>query len=139
MRPARRLIDAFLATGYALHDGAAWRVVRTGERSPAIDAVLTARRAWRGVFITGWNPFGRLARATANEQRNRALARILAARGFSALPHRGTSPKGDWFEEGFFVVGLDARAARRLARAFGQLAIVTIARGRKAELNWAFR
>jgi hypothetical protein len=134
MRKPRRLIEAFLDTDYAVRDGDVWRVVRIGERHPGIETLIKAR----GVFITGWNPFGKRASAAANAARNRAMARILTARGFRVLPHQGIGSDGTWAEDGFFVREMRVATARNLARAFGQLAIVAIARGRKAELIWAF-
>ena len=134
MRKTKRLIEAFLDTDYALRDGGVWRVVRIGERHPGIEKLAGAN----GVFITGWNPFGKRANDAANEARNRSMARILAARGYRTLPHQGISADGEWAEDGFFVRDMRVATARRLARAFGQLAIVAIARGRKAELIWAF-
>ena len=132
MRKTRRLIEAFLDTDYALRDGNVWRVVRIGERHPGIEKLIKSR----GVFITGWNPFGKRADAAANAARNRSMARILAARGYRTLPHQGIGSDGDWAEDGFFVRDMRVATARHLARAFGQLAIVSIARGRKAELIW---
>jgi hypothetical protein len=132
MRKAKRLIEAFLDTDYAVRDGGVWRVVRIGERHPRIEKLVKST----GVFITGWNPFGRRASAAANDARNRSMARILAARGYTVLPHQGIGADGDWAEDGFFVRDMRAKTARNLARAFGQLAIVAIARGRKAELVW---
>ncbi len=134
MRKTKRLIEAFLDTDYAVRDGNVWRVVRIGERHPGIEKLIKAR----GVFITGWNPFGKRADAAANDTRNRSLARILAARGYRTLPHQGIGSDGNWAEDGFFVRDMRVATARNLARAFGQLAIVAIARGRKAELIWAF-
>jgi len=134
MRKPRRLIEAFLDTDYAVRDGGMWRVVRIGERHPRIEILVKST----GVFITGWNPFGKRASAAANDARNRAMARILAARGYRTLPHQGIGRDGAWAEDGFFVRDMRAKTARNLARAFGQLAIVAIARGRKAELVWAF-
>lgn len=132
MRKTRRLIEAFLDTDYAVRDGGTWRVVRIGERHPGIEKLIKAR----GVFITGWNPFGKRADAAANAARNRSMARILAARGYRTLPHQGIGSDGNWAEDGFFVRDMRIATARNLARAFGQLAIVAIARGRKAELIW---
>jgi len=132
MRKTRPLIEAFLDTDYAVRDGGVWRVVRIGERHPGIEKLIKAR----GVFITGWNPFGKRADAAANAARNRSMARILAARGYRTLPHQGIGSDGDWAEDGFFVRDMRVATARHLARAFGQLAIVSIARGRKAELIW---
>lgn len=132
MRKTRRLIEAFLDTDYAVRDGGVWRVVRIGERHPGIEKLIKAR----GVFITGWNPFGKRADAAANAARNRSMARILAARGYRTLPHQGIGSDGNWAEDGFFVRDMRIATARNLARAFGQLAIVAIARGRKAELIW---
>ncbi len=133
MRKTRRLIEAFLATDYAVRFGGVWRVVRIGERHPGIEALVRTT----GVFITGWNPFGKRAALAANDARNHAMARILAARGYTVLPHQGVGAGGDWAEDGFFVLDMRVATARNLARAFGQLAIVSIARGRKAELVWA--
>jgi hypothetical protein len=134
MRKTRRLIEAFLDTDYAVRDGNVWRVVRIGERHPGIEKLSRMT----GVFITGWNPFGKRADAAANAARNRSIARILAARGYRTLPHQGIGSDGDWAEDGFFVREMRVATARNLARTFGQLAIVSIARGRKAELIWAF-
>lgn len=134
MRKTKRLIEAFLDTDYAVRDGDAWRVVRIGERHPGIEKLSRAT----GVFITGWNPFGKRASAAINAARNRSMARILATRGYAVLPHQGIGSDGDWAEDGFFVRDMRIATARNLARAFGQLAIVAITRGRKAELIWAF-
>ena len=132
MRKTRRLIEAFLDTDYAVRDGNVWRVVRIGERHPGSEKLSRTT----GVFITGWNPFGKRADAAANAARNRSMARILAARGYHTLPHQGIGSDGDWAEDGFFVRDMRVATARNLARTFGQLAIVSIARGRKAELIW---
>lgn len=134
MRKTTRLIEAFLDTDYAVRDGGAWRVVRIGERHPGIEALVKTT----GIFITGWNPFGKRASPAANAARNRAMARILAARGYRTLPHQGIGSDGDWAEDGFFVRDMRIATARNLARSFGQLAIVSIARGRPAEIVWAF-
>ncbi len=67
MRKTRRLIEAFLDTDYAVRDGGVWRVVRIGERHPRIEKLVKST----GVFITGWNPFGKRASAAANDARGR--------------------------------------------------------------------
>ncbi len=57
-----------------------------------------------------------------------------------ALPHSGVGDDPAWpAEEGLFIVDLDEAAARALAHAYGQNAIVWVERGsvpRLVETDW---
>jgi hypothetical protein len=62
------------------------------------------------------------------------MAARLDAAGLRRLPHEGRSLDGRWRERGFLVLDLADRDALALAEAFGQNAVVRIARGGSAVL-----
>lgn len=122
--------------------------LRVGERSEALDALLrhAGLRWW--AFVTAWNPGSRALPGWRNRGRQRLLCRRLAS-GMSAwgraraplvLPAAGIPRGEDWGAEGsLLVAGLPPSAALRLARAFGQNAIIAGHRGRAARLVWVRR
>lgn len=130
----RRLAAAYAATSYdVLVDGR--RVgARLGRRSAAIDALLARLGAASGTFVTAWNPRSRPTSHAANLHAHRRMAARLDAAGLRRLPHEGRSLDGRWRERGFLVLDLADRDALALAEAFGQNAVVRLARGGPATL-----
>jgi hypothetical protein len=59
LRMDQILVDAYRATDYVVSDRCNEVVVRIGERSHQVDALLARFGARSGVFITAWNPFSR--------------------------------------------------------------------------------
>ncbi|MET4700503.1 hypothetical protein ABIE65_003543 [Constrictibacter sp. MBR-5] len=130
----RRLAAAYAATSYdVLADGR--RVcVRLGRPAPALDALLARLGAASGTFVTAWNPRSRPRPSPVNARAHRRMAARLDAAGLRRLPHEGRSLDGRWRERGFLVLDLADRDALALAEAFGQNAVVRIARGGSAVL-----
>jgi hypothetical protein len=129
------LQSLYRATSYVFSDGTDEIAVRIGQPAPALDIVLARYCAAGAAFITAWNP-GSWPRSQAENEA--AMARLQAtvnALGLTALPHRGVPDDAGWPpEEGLLILDLGSNAAVAVAEAFGQNAIVHVARGGAAEL-----
>lgn len=116
-------------------DGEQWLSVRLGRAAPEIDGLLTRLGAGGGTFVTAWNPRSEPTADTANAAAAGRLTAEIQARGLRALPHLGVGDDAGWAAEaGWFVLDLDEPAARALAEAYGQNAVVRIERGSPARL-----
>jgi Protein of unknown function (DUF3293) len=120
-----RLLRAYRKTEYTV----AGLVIRIGQRSPALDALLARYGAREGVLITAWNPRSR----RMPEGWNRRAASNLTAmlRGVPLLPAAGRLRR--WQEAHVLALGPAARFARP-ARRFRQNAIVRVASRHVAKL-----
>lgn len=127
-------ISSYLAAEYVVHDGGREIAVHIGQANPELDALLDARHAHHGVFITAANPRSESQPDAVNHAANERMRRILTERGLVALPHTGRATDDDWSEEGFFVLDLAPAEALALATQFDQFAIVVAERGREAQL-----
>jgi hypothetical protein len=108
---------------------------KVGARSAARDRVLERAGASKWAFITAWNPGSERLPESENARRQVQLAAMLHADGYRCLPGEGIGPDGTWpAEESLFVMAIAEREARRVGRAFGQLAIVAGVAGGPAEL-----
>jgi hypothetical protein len=129
-------IDAYLAAEYVVLDDEREIVARIDQANPDLDALLDARAARHGVFITAANPRSEVQSDAVNRAANDQMHRRLTERGFVALPHIGREPGSGWIEEGFFVLNLAPKDALDLAAQFDQFAIVVAEQGRMAELKF---
>ena len=115
------LLQAYMSARYEIElDGGRLRL-RIGEPAPALE------RAWPGAcyaLLTAFNPGSRRLPDAANRAADAALRTDLAAAGLRCLRSHSSDGKGRWVEPGWLVAGLDAEAADRLARRYGQAAIL---------------
>ena len=110
-------------------------VVRIGEFSPAMDALLTSERAASATFVTAWNPMSRPVPKKANTAAQKRLETELASAGHRWLPQEGRADAGDWPPEpGCLVLGLTRERALGLAERYGQNAVVWCVPGSEPEL-----
>jgi hypothetical protein len=108
-----------------------------GQRSRALDRLLAGAGVRSWALITAWNPGSRPVPSWRNRYRQDRMFRLLWAWGCIVLPGAGIPAGNDWApEESVLACGLPPGIARRVARAFGQNAIVEGRRGRRAELTW---
>jgi predicted nucleic acid-binding protein len=107
-------------------------VIRVGEPNAPLDALIG--KAASAAFLTAANPASEPA---GDEENRRSLAEL--ERSLAGLQHfgaEGRDPKQVWPPEpGFLVLGISRMQARRLARRFGQNALVWCERGRAPELE----
>ena len=108
-------------------------VLQIGQAHPA----LRARFPQGGVFLTACNPRSRRLRPAANARRMRALRQIVERMGHDWLPGRGLDPHGLWPDEpSLWIPNLPRAEGLRLARRFGQYALVWCGPDSIAHLGW---
>ncbi len=100
-----------------------------GRRSGALDGLLAGLGAREAVLITAWNPASRRMPPNWNSKMMAALRHRLGTT--PALPARGAGRT--WSEDHLLVVG-DRRRLAKLARLFGQAAMVGLKRGQGVRL-----
>jgi Protein of unknown function (DUF3293) len=127
-------VASYLAAEYVVHDGGREIVVRIGQTNVELDALLDARNAHHGAFITAANPRSESQPDAVNHAANERMRQLLDGRGLVTLPHTGRSTDDHWTEEGFFVLDIIPADALALATQFDQFAIVLAERGKRAEL-----
>lgn len=109
-------------------------VLRVGERSAELDALLALHAADTWAFITACNPGSVLLSAEGNAERMVRLRARLTT--FITYPGESSDEHGDWAEPSLLVVGIRRTEVMEVARAFGQAAILAGDRGGPAELVW---
>jgi Protein of unknown function (DUF3293) len=120
----KHLRQAFEETDYIVHHEPPF-ILRIGQRSPELDALLQAIGDDCAVFLTAWNPMSQTLDLSENRQRQASLTDELAARELTNLPGIGQHPDNGWpGEESVLVLGLQFEAAQALAKSYGQLAFV---------------
>jgi len=125
----------YRAAEYCVHGDGPCGVLRIGEASPWLDALLPDGAG--AAFLTGWNPLGSLQDPAANRAANARLAERARALGIASIAGTGRAPDGSWEEQSLLLVGLSATQAMELAREFRQLAYVWIpGRRRVPALAW---
>lgn len=136
------LAAAFANAEYVVDIGPATVVVRIGELAPALERA-TGERPW--AIVTAHNPGGVRQPADRNASAHRRLRRHLRelAPGL-LLPACNRDPAGRWPDEpGWLFTPESIDQADRLARRFGQCAIVAGRPGQPAGLrmygNWPGR
>ena len=110
-------------------------VLRIGEPSPRLDALLESEGAATAAYITAANPGGECRPAARNSAAADALEDLITAAGYPCLQGEGRDPEGRWAAEpSVLVVGIYREHAEALGRLFGQNAIVFVEKGGAPEL-----
>ena len=109
-------------------------VLRIGEPSPELDALLEFHRATTAVYVSAANPRGEQRSETDNAAATTALQSLIAAAGYPRYMGEGRDAGGSWREASLLVIGMYRENAIALGRLFQQNAIVFVERGGAAEL-----
>jgi hypothetical protein len=110
-------------------------VLRVGEPSEALDALMDEEGAESAAFLTAANPRGELQPQRENELSSAALHQALADAGYSCLLGEGRDPKDEWPPEpSVLAIGISRHEAAVIGRSYEQNAFVFIERGKPAEL-----
>lgn len=118
------LIQAFRETRYRVH-GTAPFVLAVDEPSTALAAAHERFRTDCSAYITACNPFSEDVGAEANARRHADLGLELVRRSLAHTEGIGQHPSNGWpGEPSYLVFGLTLEAAKTLARALMQNAIV---------------
>ncbi|WP_052101180.1 DUF3293 domain-containing protein [Novilysobacter arseniciresistens] len=129
---ASELADAYAAADYRVSlDGDALRL-RVGGPAGDLEAYWPADRY---VFLTAWNPASEPHSEAANTSADALLVAQLDADGIARQPAWAAAPDGGWREPGWLLADVDDHQADRLAREFGQAAVLCWARGEPVRLR----
>jgi hypothetical protein len=109
-------------------------VLRIGEPSPRLDALLDSMGAPCAAFLTAANPRSSKRSPAENAQLTAALQKLIDTAGYPRYDGEGRSPDGEWREPSFLIVGIFRENAEALGRLFSQNAIVFIERGQAPTL-----
>ena len=109
-------------------------VIRVGEPTPQVDALINAEGATTAAFVTAANPRGEKRSDMENGVANAALQNFVAAAGYPHFWGEGRDPRGSWAEPSFLVIGIYRANAEALGQLFEQNAIVFCELGKPPEL-----
>jgi len=128
------LIDAYENADYVVFTDPEL-VLRIGEPSPRLDALLAAEGATAAAYLTAANPRSEPRTDAENRSAGAALDELLARSGYPRYAGEGRDPDNKRAAEpSVLVVGIYRDNAATLGRLFGQNAIVFVEKGRPPEL-----
>lgn len=134
MRIGRDLFEAYRRALYVVY-GAPDLVLRVGQPSAGLDALLEADDADTAAYLTAANPNGVPQEETANALACAALHQALADAGYICYLGEGRDPQGEWpAEPSVLAVGISRHEAMVLGRSYEQNAIVFVEIGKAPEL-----
>ena len=128
------LENAYRATTYT---ASVPLLLRVGQRSVLLDAVLEEWKVEEWAYLTAWNPRSVPRPLAENNAAQDELVAALRARGLAVFHGVGVGDDGDWPPEpSVLALGIGRDDALALARKHGQAAILVGRRGGPAELAW---
>ena len=104
-------------------------VLKVGEPSARLDALLESAGATTAAFVTAANPRSEKKSAAENSAALAVLDQLIAAAGYPWHAGEGREPAGSWVEPSRLVIGIYRENAAALGRIFGQNAIVFVEKG----------
>ncbi len=117
-------LQAYRETHYRVQ-GEPGFVLRVGQHSPPLAQLYNAESVNCSAFITACNPASQRLSDATNASRQTQLEAELTALGLRWLPAVGEHPSNQWpAERSVLVLGLPLKEARRLARQYGQNALL---------------
>mgnify|MGYP001489801185 CR=1 FL=1 len=139
MTPRRIDLEAaYLATCYFVDAPEGRFAIRLGAPSPRADALAAELGAAAWAYVTAYNPGSVPAPEEQNRARQRELEETVRGMGLPFFRGEGKGDDGGWpAEPSLLVLGIAEEEALRLARRFGQAAVVFGERGGPARLLWA--
>lgn len=133
MRLSAKLMEAYQAADYVVFAEPEF-VLKIGEPSGRMDALLEQEGATTAAFLTAANPRSKPQSPAQNASALSALDQLVAAAGYPWRAGEGREPDGSWVEPSRLVIGIYRENAEALGRLFGQNAIVFIEKGGPPEL-----
>lgn len=133
MRLSPKLPEAYQAADYVVFAEPQF-VLKIGEPSRRLDALLEQEGATTAAFLTAANPRSKPQSPAQNASALSALDQLVAAAGYPWRAGEGREPDGSWVEPSRLVIGIYRENAEALGRLFGQNAIVFIEKGGPPEL-----
>jgi hypothetical protein len=133
----RELVAAYVATSYIVDTPNGRTALRIGQTNREFERLLRRRRVRSWAFVSGCNAASRRMSRWRNAARSHRLVRITKAWGLRTLPGQGVADDTTWGSEvSLLILDIAPSRALRLARQFGQYAVVVGRRGAPARLEW---
>jgi hypothetical protein len=134
---AEELLCAYAATDFVVFDrGEEW-ILKVGQTSPRIDALLDRYGVTTATIVTAFNPRSRVLSPEVNMARHRSLVQLLEDGGLPFLYGEGRDPTGRWIAEAECIVfGISLAEGLEIARRFDQNAVAFIERGKAPRLEF---
>ena len=121
---AQEFVLAYLETNYHVHNDPPV-TLNIGIVNARLAALHKTHCVESSAFITACNPFSQTLDASANTDRQEALAHDLAQRSLTYIEAIGQHPTNGWpGEQSFLALGLSRKDARMLGEQHEQNAIV---------------
>ena len=134
MALASELIDAYEKADYVVFADPEL-VLRIGEPSPRLDALLEAEGASVAAYLTAANPRSEPRTDAQNRSAGATLDELLASAGYPRYAGEARDPRNQHAAEpSVLVIGIYRDNAATLGRLFGQNAIVFVEKGKPPEL-----
>lgn len=133
MTVSPKLMDAYHEADYVVFAEPEF-VLKIGEPSSRLDALLEEEGATTAAFLAAANPRSKPQSAARNASALSALDQLVAAAGYPWRAGEGREPDGSWVEPSRLIIGIYRENAEALGRLFGQNAIVFIEKGGPPEL-----
>ena len=127
------LIEAYESADYVVF-AEPELVLKIGEPSARLDALLETEQSSTAAFVTAANPRSEKKSAAQNAAALAVLDQVIAAAGYPWRAGEGREPDGSWREPSRLVIGIYRENAEALGRLFGQNAIVFVEKGAAPEL-----
>jgi hypothetical protein len=122
-----RLAKAYMATSYVVMRNERQFSLRVGDRSAALDQLLTSYRTQTALFITASNPYSRTTSERQNAEANGRLRIDIINVSIAVLDGYGQGDDGVGpAERSFLAIGITRKDAEVLGRRYRQNAIVWI-------------
>src|SRR6185503_17540912 len=122
------LIEAYESADYVVF-AEPELVLKIGEPSARLDALLETEQASTAAFVTTANPRSEKKSAAENAAALGVLDQLVAASGYPWRAGEGREPDGSWREPSRLVMGIYRENAEALGRLFGQNAIMFVEKG----------
>lgn len=126
MNISNELIAAYRNTNYCVNVHGHYFAMVVGRVSEDSKNLMKESIAQGAIFITAWNPFGKVLSLEDNQNANNSLRECLAAKKYSVFDGYGASPDGNWREDSFFAFPVSRPEAIELCDQYSQNAIVFI-------------
>jgi len=127
------LIEAYESADYVVF-AEPELVLKIGEPSARLDALLETEHSSTAAFVTAANPRSEKKSAAQNAAALAVLDQVIAAAGYPWRAGEGREPDGSWREPSRLVIGIYRENAEALGRLFGQNAVVFVEKGAAPEL-----
>ena len=126
MKISKNLLDAYKETEYHVSLMSGDIVLRIGQSSLGIKQLLESHSVCGAVFVTAYNPFGKVLSDDENSSANELLRADLLNRYETVYSGYGSSQDGGWKEASYLALPASLPDAERLCQQYSQNAVVYV-------------